>query len=155
MTHAHLDHIGIVRELQENYKIPVYLHKSDKSLSDELSEYCKHFNINVKLSPVITKFLVTDISLKISLFNIKVIHTPGHTPGGVCYLIDKNIFVGDTLFKNSIGRTDLPGGNHAELINSIQSKILTLDGKIVVYPGHGESTNIENETMNNVFFNNE
>ena len=155
LTHAHLDHIGIANELQTKYSIPVYLHKLDQSLSDQLIEYCSYFNINKKTSPIITNLLEDDILLKISNFNIQVMHTPGHTPGSVCYLIDDNIFVGDTLFRNSIGRTDLPGGNHNKLIESIKYKLFKLNEKIKVHSGHGKSTDIKYEKINNIFLNNE
>ena len=90
---------------------------------------------------------------KITLGNksITVIHTPGHSPGCVCYYLDNNVFVGDTLFSGSIGRTDLPGGSYETLINSIKEKLLPLGDSTVVYPGHGPSTTIENEKENNPF----
>ena len=155
MTHAHLDHIGITNELQKEYQLPVYLHQLDLSLSDKLNEYCRYFNITEKNSPKITNIINYDKKLKISNFNITTIHTPGHTEGGLCYLIDDNIFVGDTIFKNSIGRTDLPGGNYNQLINSIKNKIFRLNGNINIYSGHGEKTYIEYEKSNNIFLSNE
>ena len=126
MTHAHLDHIGIVNELQKDYQLPVYMHRLDLPLSEKLNEYCRYFNIPSKSNPMITNIINNDKKLKISNFKISVLHTPGHTKGSLCYLIDDNIFVGDTIFKNSIGRTDLPGGDYNQLISSIKNKLFRL-----------------------------
>ena len=111
----------------------------------------ERFGLDPIPKPDVNKFV--NNGDKISLGNkiIDVIHTPGHSPGCVCYLIDNIVFVGDTLFAGSIGRSDLPGGSHETLINSIKEKLLPLGDSTVVYPGHGPSTTIEEEKKHNPF----
>ena len=154
LTHAHLDHIGIVNKLQKKYSIPVFMHQDDEELANTLSEYCKYFNIDNLKSPKITTYVDDADLFQLNDYKIKVIHTPGHTLGGVCYLLDNNLFSGDTIFNGSIGRTDLPGGNHDVLIDSIKNKIFLLDEKVTIHSGHGDSTTIKKEKKENVFLNN-
>ena len=119
-THAHFDHVGGVKTIQEHFKIDFFLHKEDLFLIDNVSEQATAFGLNPIPKPEVDKFV--NNGDKISLGNkvINVIHTPGHSPGCVCYHIDNNVFVGDTMFAGSIGRTDLPGGSYETLINSIK-----------------------------------
>ncbi len=150
-THAHFDHIGSVSAVQEHYNIDFLLHEEDLFLVNNTSTQAKAFGFDPIPKPDVNKF-VNDGD-KISLGNkvIDVIHTPGHSPGCVCYLIDNNVFVGDTLFAGSIGRSDLPGGSHETLINSIKEKLFPLEDSTIVYPGHGPSTTIDAEKKHNPF----
>lgn len=150
-THAHFDHVGGVKTIQEHFKIDFFLHKEDLFLIDNVSEQATAFGLNPIPKPEVDKFV--NNGDKISLGNkvINVIHTPGHSPGCVCYHIDNNVFVGDTMFAGSIGRTDLPGGSYETLINSIKKRLFPLGDSTIVYPGHGPSTTIENERKHNPF----
>ncbi len=151
-THAHFDHIGGVKTLQDHFKIDFLLHEEDLFLVDNASAQSRSFGLDPIPKPDVNKFV--NNGDKISLGNkvIDVIHTPGHSPGCVCYLIDNNVFVGDTLFAGSIGRSDLPGGSHETLLNSIKEKLFPLGDNTTVYPGHGPSTTIEEEKKHNPFF---
>ena len=101
--------------------------------------------------PKIDRYVNDGDILMLGNLEIKVLHTPGHTQGGVCYLIENNIFTGDTIFKGSVGRCDLEGGDFSQLVDSIQSKIYTLPDNITIYPGHGKASNIGWEKLNNRF----
>ena len=140
-----------MKTIQEHFKIDFFLHKEDLFLIDNVSEQAAAFGLNPIPKPEVDKFV--NNGDKISLGNkvINVIHTPGHSPGCVCYHIDNNVFVGDTMFAGSIGRTDLPGGSYETLINSIKKRLFPLGDSTIVYPGHGPSTTIENERKHNPF----
>ncbi len=127
-THAHPDHVGANKE----FNLPVYIHKND-----------------AKFLPGVNKPLNDGDKIQLGNLAIDVIHTPGHTPGGICLLCGNSLFSGDTLFASCVGRTDLPGGNEAQLINSIKNKLFVLNDDIKVYPGHGSETTIGNEKLNN------
>ncbi len=150
-THAHFDHIGGVKTVQDHFNIDFLLHEEDLFLVDNASAQAEAFGLEPIPKPVVNKFV--NEGNKISLGNkvIEVIHTPGHSPGCVCYLIDNHVFVGDTLFAGSIGRSDLPGGSHETLIISIKEKLFPLGDDTIVYPGHGPSTTIEEEKKHNPF----
>jgi glyoxylase-like metal-dependent hydrolase (beta-lactamase superfamily II) len=150
-THGHLDHIGA----DNDFPLPVYIHKADLPLMKDpilnLSQlFTQPFIVEQKIIP-----FDSEQSINLDEINLKVIHTPGHTPGSSCFLFtdhnQKVLFSGDTLFYLGIGRTDFPGGNQKELIKSIKDKLLLLDEDTVVYPGHGPSTCIGKEKKNNPF----
>ncbi|ERI90356.1 metallo-beta-lactamase domain protein [Clostridiales bacterium oral taxon 876 str. F0540] len=150
LTHGHADHTGAVGELTEKYNVPAYIHAADKKFIDD-GEFMfgplKYKGISVELNPEIKEgkvFSLGDIQ-------ISCIETPGHTLGGVCFLVENNLFTGDTLFLRSIGRTDLRGGSFETLMDSIKNKLLMLDDSIIVYPGHGPQTSIKYERGNNPF----
>ena len=138
LTHAHPDHIGGVRALQERYGIPVYMGEAEKTV----------FKLDFSTTPI-----EDGQTLAIGRFSFEVITTPGHTPGGACYLLrgQKALFTGDTLFRGTIGRTDLPGGDYDKLIVSVMDKIMGLDGDVEFYPGHGPASSISDERTNNPF----
>jgi glyoxylase-like metal-dependent hydrolase (beta-lactamase superfamily II) len=157
LTHAHFDHIGAVDQIKEMYKIPVYIHEAEKKwLNDPTkngsSKYAEIPSISCKEADII---LSNESQLEIGDFSFQILHTPGHSPGSLTFYFGEDAFaiVGDTLFQNSIGRTDLLGGNNAELIKSIHSKLLTLPETTIVYPGHGASTTPEDEMEKNPFIN--
>ena len=150
-THAHLDHIGAVSILQELFSIPFYLHKDEKMILDQYEESCKLFELPPKEKPKVDVWLSNDKKITFKDFTIKIINTPGHTPGGVCYEVGKHVFVGDTLFKGSVGRTDLPGGNWDNLRNSLSHLVNTVNHEKIIHSGHGEDTKLKHELMSNPF----
>lgn len=150
-THAHMDHIAGDCDIQNYYKIPIYIHKNDEEQLPYFKEYLKYVGMPDYELPKNITFFENEENFKIGNKYIKTIHTPGHTKGGVSYLIDDMLFSGDSLFYECIGRTDLLGGNHEELVKSVKTKLLTLPENITVYPGHGNSTTIEHEKRYNSF----
>ena len=150
-THGHVDHTAEVSRVINHFKVPFYFHKGDLSLLDNLKEQGSFFGLNVQEIPSITDFVEDGDSFQFGNLTTSILHTPGHSPGGISIKIDNSVFSGDTLFMNSIGRTDLPGGDFSQLINSIKTKLLTLDDSTIVYPGHGPATTIGRERENNPF----
>ena len=150
-THAHFDHIGGVKVIQDHFKIDFILHEGDLFLVENASEQATAFGLKPISKPVVNKNATNGEKVNLGNKSITVIHTPGHSPGGVCYYSGNNVFVGDTLFAGSIGRTDLPGGSYDTLINSIKENLFPLGDSTIVYPGHGPSTTIGNEKEHNPF----
>ena len=141
LTHGHFDHIGAVKQLQDG-GAQVYLHRSDV---DKIG--ARGFG---RVEPFVPDCDLSDGQiLKLAGLEITVIHTPGHTSGGICFLTNGLLFSGDTLFHGDVGRTDLPSGNYEQLIRSIKEKLFILPPETKVYPGHAESTTIGEETRNN------
>ena len=150
-THAHFDHIGGVKVIQDHFKIDFILHEGDLFLVENASEQATAFGLKPISKPEVNKNVTNGEKVILGNKFITVIHTPGHSPGGVCYYSGNNVFVGDTLFTGSIGRTDLPGGSYDTLINSIKENLFPLGDSTIVYPGHGPSTTIGNEKEHNPF----
>lgn len=150
-THGHFDHILGEQEAQEKSKVPVLAHKGDSELIKNLSKSLLMFGIPPKNPPEITDFIDEESELSIGKNKIKIFHTPGHTPGGVCFLVDGKLFSGDTLFYGSVGRTDFEGGDFEQLKSSIREKLFLLDDATRVYPGHGATTTIGYEKKHNLF----
>jgi hydroxyacylglutathione hydrolase len=150
-THAHFDHVGGVKAIQDYFKIDFLLHKEDLFLIDSVSEQATAFGLNPIPKPGVNKFVNNEDKVSFGQKVVKVIHTPGHTPGGVCYYVDNSVFVGDTMFAGSIGRTDFPGSSYETLIKSIKERLFLLGDSVTVYPGHGPSTTIGNEKRHNPF----
>lgn len=150
-THAHMDHIAGDYDIQKHYKVPVYIHNKDEEQIKYFKNYLQAVGMPDYNPPENVHFFDENETFKIGSKNIKVIHTPGHTQGGVCFLIDDMLFAGDTLFCESIGRTDLLGGDFNQLITSIKQKLFTLPDGIKVYPGHGPSTTIGHEKKHNSY----
>jgi glyoxylase-like metal-dependent hydrolase (beta-lactamase superfamily II) len=155
LTHGHIDHIAGVAALREQFPdIKVYIHRLDAEMLTE-----PYTNLSV-MSGIAFSTEPEDVSLEeqdmIEQAGVKltVLHTPGHTPGGIClYSQDEGVaFVGDTLFAGSVGRTDFPGGSTYQLLNSVKEKLFTLPGETKVYPGHGPTTTIAHEKNHNPFF---
>lgn len=155
-THGHFDHILGERDAQDIVDIPVYVHENDKYLVENLPKQLERFGFEVNAQPPknIKTFTDKDI-FKIGDNEIKVIHTPGHTPGSVCFLIGKTLFSGDTLFYTSVGRTDFEGGSFEQLADSITNKLFKLENDIDVYPGHDTKTTIGYEKRYNCYFGSE
>jgi glyoxylase-like metal-dependent hydrolase (beta-lactamase superfamily II) len=151
LTHGHGDHIGAVEELREKYNCQILINKNDKHmLEDSKMNLTYRMGKKIEISPDKT-FVDNDI-LNVGSLKLKFIHTPGHSEGSSCILVENILFSGDTLFKNSIGRTDLVGGDRKKIISSIKKKLLILPTDVIVHPGHGESTTINNEIIKNPFF---
>lgn len=145
LTHGHADHTGAVVELKKVFNCSAYINEKDAQMMKE------NIDIYGKEEECGDKFVHDGDVLNFDNHDIKCFETPGHTPGGMCYLIDKNVFTGDTLFYRSIGRTDLEGGDYDEIIKSINNKLMVLDDDVDVYTGHGPKTNIGFERINNPF----
>ena len=141
ITHAHFDHIASAQTLKRVLKAKIYLHKADLKLLPLSRIVAATYGIEWT-DPEIDISLSNDEVLELDDLIIKVLHTPGHTPGSVCFLInDSMLFTGDTLFKGGIGRTDFPGGDWNSMISSLR-RLSKLPDNIIVYPGHGESTTL-------------
>ena len=128
------------------------MHTDDEFLLKNVSVQAAMFGLPDPGNPKPDQFVTDNESVKVGELDIKVLHTPGHSPGSVTYRAGGNLFVGDLLFAGSIGRTDLPGGNYEALINSVQSKIFILPDELTIYPGHGPKTTIGEEKRFNPFF---
>ncbi len=150
-THAHIDHAGGVEELKGILKVPYLLHRAEVALLGQLPEIGAYFDIDVGGIPQVDDYLSHDDILEAGTLRFKVIETPGHSPCGICLRSRKMVFVGDTIFKGSIGRTDLFGGDYDILINSIKTRLMTLPDDVVIYSGHGEPTTIKHEKQHNPF----
>jgi hydroxyacylglutathione hydrolase len=150
-THGHADHIKDNGLIKDRTGAPIWIHPLDAPMlpvpNHNLSAF---FGFSIS-SPPADKFLEDRQEFKLGALSFKIIHTPGHSPGGICLLNDKILFCGDTLFCESIGRTDLPGGDFDTLEQSIRNRIYTLDDDVTVYPGHGPTTTIGFEKHSNPF----
>jgi len=135
----------------QKYLIPFYLHVDEKPILDSFLIACRMYGLKKGNPPSVDKWINSSGDLVIGPFKLSIIETPGHTPGGCSYLINDVIFVGDTLFKGSIGRTDLPGGDRKVLDASLIKLMKTLSPKTKVYSGHGPLTSISTEKTNNPF----
>lgn len=153
-THAHFDHILGSKEMKEATGAKICLHKKDEMLYENLQMQCGLFGLSADKPLACDHYLNDEEQVKIGNLKTQVLHTPGHTPGSVCFTVgDKEnvLFAGDTLFHRSIGRTDLWGGSFEDIIRSIQSRLLTLDDSTRVITGHGEATDIWSEKRENPF----
>jgi glyoxylase-like metal-dependent hydrolase (beta-lactamase superfamily II) len=152
-THGHVDHVGGVAHIIEKTGVPFLMHEEDLYLIEGFEhDPFRAFLMDARTPPVPDRFLRDGENITVGNLEFQVLHTPGHTPGSVCFLTGKTLLSGDTLFSNSIGRADLPGGNHEQLLTSIREKLLPLDDDVRVYSGHGNVTTIGNERRFNPFF---
>ena len=149
-THGHFDHTLGVEHLSQAFGAKYLIHKADAGLEDEEEELMELLrDFAGALPPKPDSYLSDSDELGLGKLKIKVIHTPGHTPGGVCFLIEDALFTGDTLFAGGVGRTDLPGGSTETLLSSINRCILILDNNVRVLPGHGPESTIAIEKATN------
>lgn len=158
LTHAHVDHVTGVGPAKQALGVPVYLHRDDLFLYDRALQQAELFGLDVRLPlPPIDHFYTPGQRIPFGDFEARPHHTPGHCPGGVCLEVARvgetglDLFVGDTLFAGTIGRSDLPGGDHATLIASIRSVLFPFGDEARVYPGHGPDTTIGRERRTNPF----
>jgi glyoxylase-like metal-dependent hydrolase (beta-lactamase superfamily II) len=150
-THGHFDHVGGNRGLLEATGVELLMHQDDKQLLDLAAEHAAAYGLSAEQSPAPQRLLLGGENLQLGELIIKVLHTPGHTPGGISLYVEDQVIVGDTLFAGSIGRTDLPGGDYQQLIDSIRDKLLPLPDATVAHPGHGPATTIGREKVFNPF----
>jgi hydroxyacylglutathione hydrolase len=153
-THAHFDHIGATAAVKEALGAAPCLHPADNEIYRNLPLQGRLFGFEMGEAPDVEKFLEDDEELSFGRFKLRVVHTPGHSPGGVCFQLvgeDERLFSGDTLFRQSIGRSDLWGGDSLQLVKSIKQRILTLRHDTAVFPGHGPQTEVGFEKKNNPF----
>lgn len=149
LTHGHFDHILGVNKMKKQLKTKVGIHKADNILLEHTPQMCEMFGYPPAEAQIADFFLDEDSDLSVGQYKIKVLHTPGHTEGGVSYLIDNKVFCGDTMFKGSYGRTDLPGGSFQQIKKSLKDVLLKLNPNTVVFPGHGDYSSIEYEIKYN------
>jgi glyoxylase-like metal-dependent hydrolase (beta-lactamase superfamily II) len=157
LTHAHLDHITGVGRAKRALGVPVGLHREDNFLYEHAVQQGLMFGLQVERQPPVDFFYDGEGPWRFGRYEVRVLHTPGHCPGGVCLVVQKQnegkpaLFVGDTLFAGSIGRTDLPGGNLETLLKSIREVLFSFPDDTIVYSGHGEPTTIGRERRSNPF----
>jgi glyoxylase-like metal-dependent hydrolase (beta-lactamase superfamily II) len=155
-THAHFDHIGAAHQLRSDLQTRVLLHKEDQFLYDSLKIQAAWFKVIIENPGPIDAYLEQDQVFQLSDLDLKTIHTPGHTPGSCCFyteaLGEPLLLSGDTLFRRSIGRTDLPGGDSKQILKSIREHLWSLPEETICIPGHGSKTRIYEEKLENPFF---
>jgi glyoxylase-like metal-dependent hydrolase (beta-lactamase superfamily II) len=157
LTHAHMDHITGVARAKKALGAPIWLHEDDNFLYRAVVQQGLAFGFHVDPQPPVDSFYKGEGPIRFGQYGAWVHHTPGHCPGGVCLALgregdaSRTLFVGDTLFAGSIGRTDLPGGDYETLLRSIREVLFRFPDDAVVYPGHGESTTIGREKRTNPF----
>ena len=152
LTHGHFDHIGAAMKLHAHYNIPIYAHAAEKEILENAD---KNLSLMTGLgfTAQADHYLADGQKLSLAGFEIRVVHTPGHTIGGVCYYFETEgvLFAGDTLFRCSVGRTDFPTGSMRQIHDSIHQKLFVLPETTVVYPGHDQPTDVRYEKMFNPF----
>jgi len=158
LTHAHVDHVSGVAEAKRTLGVPIYLHNEDLFLYQNAVRTGMMFGLTVEEPPPVDVFYEGEGPIAFGDYRVRVVHTPGHCPGGVCLAISKqddpsppHLFVGDTLFAGSIGRTDLPGGDYETLLKAITGTLFTFPDESIVYSGHGPETTIGREKATNPF----
>jgi hydroxyacylglutathione hydrolase len=157
LTHAHLDHITGVARAKAALGVPIWLDRADLFLYDGIVEQGRMFDLTVEAQPPVDAFFTPGTPLRFGEYIVDVLPTPGHSPGGVCLAIGRpasparELFVGDTLFAGSIGRTDLPGGDYERLIQSIRDVLFAFPDDTIVHSGHGPDTTIGDERRTNPF----
>jgi glyoxylase-like metal-dependent hydrolase (beta-lactamase superfamily II) len=153
-THGHFDHIGANRALKEKFGADLLVHAADIPLLGRAADTARAYGIPGENSPQPDTCLTDGMEIVFGRQRMTVLHTPGHTPGGCCFYLEAEgkILTGDTLFADSIGRTDLPGGSHEQLLESVRTRLFVLPEDVVAYPGHGPETTIGHEKRHNPYF---
>ena len=155
-THLHFDHIFGVNFMESQFKLQMEANKADEFLLDGIDSQMAMFGFksNGQYTPTFGKYIDENDVIEFGDQKLSIFHVPGHSPGSIAFYNEAEnvVFSGDVLFNGSIGRTDLPKGNHEQLLESIRKNIFTLPGRTIVYPGHGPATTVENEINSNPFF---
>jgi glyoxylase-like metal-dependent hydrolase (beta-lactamase superfamily II) len=153
-THGHFDHVGGNCQLTATWGARLLIHQSDAPMLGRSAEVARRYGLHGDNSPEADGYLEDGMDIAFGAHQLKVLHTPGHTQGGCCLYFEdeRKVITGDTLFADSIGRTDLPGGSHEQLLESIRTKLFTLPDDVVAYPGHGPQTTIGHEKRCNPYF---
>jgi hydroxyacylglutathione hydrolase len=153
ITHAHIDHIGGALKLKKLTGAPIFLNEADLELMKMMAAQAKWVGVATPETAPPDAHLADGMTVGLARYPAQVLHTPGHTQGSVClhFVPLKMVIAGDTLFAGSIGRTDLPGGNYGQILESIRGRLLALPGETKVIPGHGPATTIANERESNPF----
>ena len=152
-THGHIDHIMANREVKDQTGAPLRIHGDDAKMLEHAGQQSMQMLGTEITSPEADSFLVDGETFQVGGIDVEVIHTPGHSPGSVCLKAGKRLMTGDTLFAQSIGRTDIRGGDMRTLMRSLMEKVMTLDDDTEVFPGHGPASNIGLEKKWNPFVN--
>ena len=150
-THGHFDHVSANKGMHTATNAPILIHALDAPMLEKISASAANWGLSAEDSPPPDRTINDGDTITFGQITLKVIHTPGHTPGGISLFTDGHVFVGDTLFAGSIGRTDFPGGDFATLKSSIQEKLFKLADDVRVYTGHGPETTIGHEKQHNPF----
>jgi glyoxylase-like metal-dependent hydrolase (beta-lactamase superfamily II) len=153
ITHAHIDHIGGAHKLKQRTGAPVYMNGSDEPLYDHIDMQAAWLGVETPERTTIDTPARDGDTIRLGETEFHILHTPGHTPGSTCLWIaaESKLVAGDTLFRESIGRTDLPGGESRKILRSIHEKLFTLPEETIVFPGHGPATTIGHEKLYNPF----
>jgi glyoxylase-like metal-dependent hydrolase (beta-lactamase superfamily II) len=150
-THGHFDHIGGNRAVVEATGAELLIHELDLPLMQKSRVHAQLYGLNTELSPPPARLLKDGDCIAAGKLTFEVIHIPGHSPGGIALRCGQHLFAGDILFADSVGRTDLPGGDHRALIDGIRSRLWCLPGETIVHPGHGPDTTIGREMRTNPY----
>lgn len=150
-THAHIDHVRYLSHIQEKYALPFYLAEEEIPILESLQKQGAMYGLDTGPTPKITHTLQEDQTHEAAGLSFSLLHTPGHSPGSMCFVFEKDVISGDVLFYDSIGRTDLYMGDYDQLITSIKTKLWPLDASYEVFPGHGPATTIGREKEFNPF----
>ena len=153
-THGHFDHVGANRQTMAAFGARLLIHQADAHLLAMSADVARKYGLEGENSPTADGYLTDGMEILFGSSRLKVLYTPGHTLGGCCLYIEEEhkVITGDTLFADSIGRTDLPGGSHEQLLESIRTKLFTLPDDVIAYPGHGPHTTIGHEKNCNPYF---
>lgn len=152
LTHAHCDHLGAAAYFQKNMQLPVWLHGDDVPMLDTCVSQAEAFGLTSCTEVPEPDYLFEEgKAVQAGTLTFRILHTPGHSPGGVVIICGSEAFCGDTIFCGSVGRTDFPGGDHSKLMDSIRRKVYMLPDEMALYPGHGPSTLVGSEKRSNPF----
>jgi glyoxylase-like metal-dependent hydrolase (beta-lactamase superfamily II) len=151
-THGHFDHSGGNKRLKEVTGAQLIIHRGDAPMIMQQAANGGMWGMKIENSPPPDRTVEEGESITFGDISLKVLHTPGHSSGGISLVVDRMAFVGDTLFAGSIGRTDFPGGDHEGLLRNVREKLFVLGDDVVIYPGHGPKTTVARERRTNPFF---
>jgi hydroxyacylglutathione hydrolase len=151
LTHGHSDHIAALRDVQDKTSAEVAIHVEDADFLEGHGSYSSQFGISYRTPHPPERLLREGDIIKVADMSFEVIHTPGHTPGSICLLTDFGVFTGDTIFRQGIGTTLMPGSSRPQLLESIRKKLMILPDNTVIYPGHGRETTIGAERRDNPY----